>query len=200
MNQYWDTRGDYDDNICTKPVLLGSNELSIVSNPEYFHNPTNRRWKWYLVWMWHYQPAYNWTNEVTKSWNFILIRPLSIIYTNISVACIRTPLSQESWCLLWKQLHSVGIQQRPIYNVWGWSMGWTQQWPINNKWDRSMEWLFLIISQEPITMDIWEPCNYASNLAYDRLMFEMCLQEDWAFSPQTVGVNARVLYLYQNIW
>ena len=44
-------------------------------------------------------------------------------------------------------------------------------------------------------MDIWEPCNYASNLAYDRLMFEMCLQEDWAFSPQTVGVNARVFYL-----
>ena len=44
-------------------------------------------------------------------------------------------------------------------------------------------------------MDIWEPCNYASNLAYDRLMFEMCLQEDWAFSPQTVGVNTRVLYL-----
>ena len=42
MNQYWDTRGDYDDNICTKPVLLGSNELSIASNPEYFHNPTNR--------------------------------------------------------------------------------------------------------------------------------------------------------------
>jgi len=41
--------------------------------------------------------------------------------------------------------------------------------------------------QEPITMDIWEPCNYASNLAYDRLMFEMCLQEDWAFSPQTVA-------------
>ena len=40
-------------------------------------------------------------------------------------------------------------------------------------------------------MDIWEPCNYASNLAYDRLMLEMCLQEDWAFSPQTVGVNAR---------
>ena len=47
-------------------------------------------------------------------------------------------------------------------------------------------------------MDIWEPCNYASNLAYDRLMFEMCLQEDWAFSPQTVGVNARV-FTYQNI-
>ena len=48
-------------------------------------------------------------------------------------------------------------------------------------------------------MDIWEPCNYASNLAYDRLMFEMCLQEDWAFSPQTVGVNARVLYLSKHL-
>ena len=42
-------------------------------------------------------------------------------------------------------------------------------------------------------MDIWEPCNYASNLAYDRLMFEMCLQEDWAFSPQTVGVEIKTL-------
>ena len=48
-------------------------------------------------------------------------------------------------------------------------------------------------------MDIWEPCNYASNLAYDRLMFEMCLQEDWAFSPQTVGVNARVLNLSKHL-
>ena len=48
-------------------------------------------------------------------------------------------------------------------------------------------------------MDIWEPCNYASNLAYDRLMFEMCLQEDWAFSPQTVGANARVLNLSKHL-
>ena len=29
--------------------------------------------------------------------------------------------------------------------------------------------------------------NNASNLAYDRLMLEMCLQEDWIFSSQTVG-------------
>jgi len=36
-------------------------------------------------------------------------------------------------------------------------------------------------------MDIWEPCNYASNLAYDRLMIEMCLQEDWFFSSHTVS-------------
>ena len=34
-------------------------------------------------------------------------------------------------------------------------------------------------------MDIWEPCNYASNLAYDRLMVEMCLQQEWAFDSHT---------------
>ena len=28
-------------------------------------------------------------------------------------------------------------------------------------------------------MAIWEPCNYVSNLAYDRLVVEICKQEDW---------------------
>ena len=40
-------------------------------------------------------------------------------------------------------------------------------------------------------MDIWEPCNYISNLAYDRLMVEMCLQQDWALSEHTVSKIAQ---------
>ena len=40
-------------------------------------------------------------------------------------------------------------------------------------------------------MDVWEPCNYVSNLAYDRLMVEMCLQEDWTFPPTTVSYIAQ---------
>ena len=40
-------------------------------------------------------------------------------------------------------------------------------------------------------MDIWEPCNYISNLAYDRLMVEMCLQQDWALSEHTVAKIAQ---------
>ena len=28
-------------------------------------------------------------------------------------------------------------------------------------------------------MAIWEPCNYVSNLAYDRLVVEICNQEGW---------------------
>ena len=42
-------------------------------------------------------------------------------------------------------------------------------------------------TQFPVEMDIWEPCNYASNLEYDRLMVEMCLQENWTFSAQTLA-------------
>ena len=45
--------------------------------------------------------------------------------------------------------------------------------------------------QQPVEMDIWEPCNYASNLAYDRLMVEMCLQQDWAFDSHTVSKIAQ---------
>ena len=40
-------------------------------------------------------------------------------------------------------------------------------------------------------MDIWEPCNYISNLAYDRLAVEMCLQQGWALSPHTVSKIAQ---------
>ena len=28
-----------------------------------------------------------------------------------------------------------------------------------------------------VEMAIWEPCNYVSNLAYDRLLVEMCVQQ-----------------------
>ena len=42
-------------------------------------------------------------------------------------------------------------------------------------------------------MDIWEPCNFASNLAYDRLAVEICSQTDWSF-PQQVVVRFFVLY------
>ena len=40
-------------------------------------------------------------------------------------------------------------------------------------------------------MDIWEPCNYISNLAYDRLMVEMCLQQNWTLSQSTVSKIAQ---------
>ena len=40
-------------------------------------------------------------------------------------------------------------------------------------------------------MDIWEPCNYISNLAYDRLMVEMCLQQNWTLSKSTVSKIAQ---------
>ena len=45
--------------------------------------------------------------------------------------------------------------------------------------------------QQPVEMDIWEPCNYISNLAYDRLAVEMCLQQDWALSEHTVSKIAQ---------
>jgi len=41
--------------------------------------------------------------------------------------------------------------------------------------------------QQPSGIAIWEPCNYASNLAYDRLMVEVCLQQGWAFPRETVA-------------
>jgi len=40
--------------------------------------------------------------------------------------------------------------------------------------------------QPGVGMDIWEPCNYASNLAWDRLMVEMCKQKSWTFLDTTV--------------
>jgi len=45
--------------------------------------------------------------------------------------------------------------------------------------------------QALVEMDIWEPCNYISNLAYDRLMVEMCLQENWTLSQATVSKIAQ---------
>ena len=35
-------------------------------------------------------------------------------------------------------------------------------------------------------MAIWEPCNYVSNLAYDRLVVEICKQEDWTLGEYDV--------------
>ena len=35
-------------------------------------------------------------------------------------------------------------------------------------------------------MAIWEPCNYVSNLAYDRLVVEICRQQDWTLSEYDV--------------
>jgi len=41
-------------------------------------------------------------------------------------------------------------------------------------------WFEMNCTMQPgIEMAIWEPCNYVSNLAYDRLVVEMCNQEDW---------------------
>lgn len=35
-------------------------------------------------------------------------------------------------------------------------------------------------------MAIWEPCNYVSNLAYDRLVVEICNQQDWTLDQLDV--------------
>lgn len=35
-------------------------------------------------------------------------------------------------------------------------------------------------------MAIWEPCNYVSNLAYDRLVVEICKQEGWTLGELDV--------------
>ena len=36
-------------------------------------------------------------------------------------------------------------------------------------------------------MAIWEPCNYVSNLAYDRLVVELCSQTDWVMDLDTLN-------------
>ena len=36
-------------------------------------------------------------------------------------------------------------------------------------------------------MAIWEPCNYVSNLAYDRLVVELCSQTDWVMELNTLN-------------
>merc|ERR1712179_323930 len=41
-------------------------------------------------------------------------------------------------------------------------------------------------SQTGVQMDIWEPCNFASNLAYDRMVVEICEQHSWTFPSTTV--------------
>ena len=35
-------------------------------------------------------------------------------------------------------------------------------------------------------MAIWEPCNFVSNLAYDRLVVELCNQKDWTLSEEAI--------------
>ena len=37
-----------------------------------------------------------------------------------------------------------------------------------------------------VGMAIWEPCNFVSNLAYDRLVVELCNQADWTLSEEAV--------------
>ena len=39
-------------------------------------------------------------------------------------------------------------------------------------------------------MDIWEPCNYVSNLAYDRLLVEMCVQQVATIEPSLVSLSS----------
>ena len=41
--------------------------------------------------------------------------------------------------------------------------------------------------QPGIEMAIWEPCNYVSNLAYDRLVVELCTQTDWVMELSTLN-------------
>ena len=44
-------------------------------------------------------------------------------------------------------------------------------------------------------MAIWEPCNYVSNLAYDRLVVEICNQEDWTLGEIDVNRIAEAFAL-----
>jgi len=40
--------------------------------------------------------------------------------------------------------------------------------------------------QPGLGLAIWEPCNYASNLAYDRLAVEICKQHSWTLPEETI--------------
>merc|ERR1712223_48635 len=40
--------------------------------------------------------------------------------------------------------------------------------------------------QREVEMAIWEPCNYVSNLAYDRLLVEICVQQGWTLPAKMV--------------
>merc|ERR1719228_507009 len=60
----------------------------------------------------------------------------------------------------------------------------------------STRWFELNCTTQPIIeMDIWEPCNYASNLAYDRLVLEMYMQDNWTFPQHTVTKIAEAFSL-----
>merc|ERR1719347_1496774 len=53
--------------------------------------------------------------------------------------------------------------------------------------NREEKWFELNCTRQPgVPMDIWEPCNYVSNLAYDRLVLEMCNQENWTLGEKDV--------------
>merc|ERR1719192_1416934 len=48
-------------------------------------------------------------------------------------------------------------------------------------------WFEINCTMQPgIEMAIWEPCNYVSNLAYDRLVVEMCNQDNWILGTMEV--------------
>ena len=46
-----------------------------------------------------------------------------------------------------------------------------------------------------LEMAIWEPCNYVSNLAYDRLVVEMCNQDNWILGTLEVKKIAEAFAL-----
>ena len=59
---------------------------------------------------------------------------------------------------------------------------WVPCPPTNNQ-----RWFEFNCTLQPgMEMAIWEPCNYVSNLAYDRLVVELCSQEHWTLSQQAV--------------
>jgi len=51
----------------------------------------------------------------------------------------------------------------------------------HNKWFESN-----CTYQPGLGLAIWEPCNYASNLAYDRLAVEICKQHSWTLPKETI--------------
>ena len=55
-----------------------------------------------------------------------------------------------------------------------------------------------------VEMDIWEPCNYVSNLAYDRLLVEMCVQQvmrtDSLRSQNLLSWNGQKINLFKYLF
>jgi len=92
-------------------------------------------------------------------------------------------------------------------NAWsGMQEYWTSRGTENDTWHEcgaiemmpqsSSGWFENNCTRQPdVPMDIWEPCNYVSNLAYDRLMVEMCLQQDWTFDQETVSKIAQAFHI-----